>query len=226
MRAPSYIPATDSGFLAFLVNFSALITANPTDYGLTAGNATTISGQLAIFEPALALATDPSTKTPVTVAAKDAARVNAIAIVRPFAQAVAKNPAISDALKIGLGLNPPNTSPSPIPPITVAPAISLVSAQIGSQTLNIRNPETPDSKAKPAGASGIQLFRSVGTTHATDPAQCSLHAVATKTPLNVGFEPSESGKKVTYFARYVTPSGPGGKQQEGPFSAPLNATIL
>lgn len=226
MRAPSYIPAKDSEFLAFLINFAALITATPADYGLTAGNAVSVNAQLALFEPALALATDPTTKTPVTVASKDAARLVAVATVRPLAQAVAKNPAISDALKIGLGLNPPNTSPSPIPPITVAPTLALISAQVGMHTLDIRNPETPTSKAKPPGASGIQLYRNVGTTHATDPAQCALQAVTTKTPVMSAFEPADTGKKVTYFARFVTPSGPGGMQQPGPWSLPLASTVL
>lgn len=224
--APPYIPPTDSGFDGWLLNFTTLLTAAPTDYGLTAPDAVACAAQYTAWHPAYLLATDPVTRTSVTIADKDTARATAEGILRPYCQKIAKNPAVSDALKIGIGLNPPNTSPSPIPPILVAPTLAVVSASSLQHVISVQNPDTPTSKKKAPGAIGVQIVRSVGETFATDPAQCAWYAQWTKSPNVSAFDPLQIGKKVTYFARYLTRSGANGVSQPGPWSAALNSVVV
>lgn len=226
MRAPPYIPPSDGGYDTWLLNFTTLLSANPTDYGLVAGDATACAAVYTAWHPAYLAAIDPSTKTPVTVAAKDTARATGEPTIRVYAQKIAKNPAVADALKVGIGLNPPNTTPSPVPPPLVAPALSVISASSLLHTIKVQNPDTPSSKAKPPGCTGVQIMRNVGETYATDPAQCTLYGVWTKAPNTSQFDVSQIGKKVTYFARYMTQSGPGGQSQPGPWSAALQSVVV
>lgn len=223
--ASPYIPNRDADFAAWLLNFATLIAAAPAAYGLLVGDATAISAQNTAFQAAYTAAIDPGTRTPATVAAKDAARANAQAVVRPYAQRIRNNSAVDVALKVGLGLTIPSTTPTPIPAPVVAPALSLQSAIVGQMRLAYKDP-TAAGKAKPYGVVGVEMARAIGTVPAVDPAQASVWGTATKSPFEMSFLAGDAGKVVTLFGRFVTRSGPGGIAQVGPWSAPLVLTVI
>jgi hypothetical protein len=225
IMVPPYIPPKDADFDAWLTNFSALITASPTTYGLTAPIAVIIAGQQTAWNAAYLAATTPTTRTPVTVAAKDAARVEAEAVIRPYAQQVARDPGVANGDKTALGLNLPNNVPVPVPTPTVAPTVNIVMIQPLQLTLDIRSPDTPTSKAKPPGVIGIQVWTNIGTVPATDPSQCTLNETFTKNPNTLDFAAPDRGKIVTVFARFATRGGQGGKSLLGPWSLPVSTHI-
>lgn len=222
---PSYIPAPDANFDAWLNNFETLIAADPTDYGLTAGDATAITTVKNAWDTAYLAATDPSTRTTPTIAAKDNARASAEAVVRPYAVQISRNSGVSDLLKAGVGVTIPSLVRTPIPPPTDAPTLALKSAISLVQTLTYKVAGQV-GKAKPFGTIGVEIFRSVGTVAATDPEQCSYVGTYTKSPLRQTFIAENQGKTVTYFARYVTKSGPEGVAQPGPWSDALNLIVM
>lgn len=226
MPNADYIPAKNADAASWATNFDDLVTANPTSYGLTAPIAVTIAAATAAFVDALAISTNPATRTTPTVAATQAARVDWENTVRPYAQQVKKNPAVTNEQRADLGLTIDATVPTPIPAPTAAPALELVSGGIGTVRINARNPETPGSKAKPFGATGLEIYGSIGTVAATDPSQATYLARATKSPLQLNLGAGNSGKVVTLFARFATTSGPAGVAQTGPFSAPLVFTLM
>jgi hypothetical protein len=215
-----YIPARDSFFAAWLLNFATLIAATPAAYGLTAPDAVVIGEQNTAFQAAYTAATDPSTRTKGTVAAKDVARAAAELIIRPYAVRISQNNAVTDEAKADVGVTIRKTVPTPIPAPVDAPNLGMQSL-IPGQLTAAYNVVGQAGKAKPEGAVGIELVQSIGTVFATDPSQCALVGTYTKSPLRVGYVPEDSGKKVTLFARFVTRSGPGGKAQSGPWSLPL-----
>jgi triphosphoribosyl-dephospho-CoA synthetase len=81
-------------------------------------------------------------------------------------------------------------------------------------------------KSKPFGSIGVEIFRSVGTVAATDPAQAKYNGTITKSPFRQSFAAEDQGKLCTYFARFVTRSGPDGQAQVGPWSAALNVHVV
>jgi hypothetical protein len=223
--ASPYIPARDSLFSSWLLNFATLIAASPTDYGLIAGDATAITAQNTAFQAAYLLATDPGTRTSVTVAAKDTARSNAEGVVRPYAMRIRNNTTVSDGLKVGLGLTIPSTTPTPVPPPIVAPELGILSAIVGTTRLTYKEPGAA-GKAKPYGSIGVEYSRAIGTVPAVDPAQGSIWGTATKSPFQMAHDPADAGKVCTLFGRFVTRSGPGGIAQSGPWSAPLTFNLM
>jgi len=222
---PPYIPPKDADYDAWLTNFSALITASPTTYGLTAPIAVIIAAQQTAWNGAFVTATTPATRTSVTIAAKDAARVASEAVIRPYAQQVARDPGVTNGDKTALGLNLPNNVPVPVPTPTIAPTINITAIQPLQITLDIRNPFTPTSKAKPPGTIGIQVWTNVGTVAATDPSQCTLAETFTKNPNTLDFSAPDRGKIVTVFARFATRGGQGGKSLLGPWSLPVSTHV-
>jgi hypothetical protein len=224
-QAP-YLPAQDAAFDAWFDNFSALITAAPTDYGLVSGDATAIAASFTSWHAAYLLATNPTTRTSPAIAAKDAERTSAEQVIRPYATQISRNPAVSNLDKTAVGVNLPNTARTPVPPPSTQPALSLVAAIHNLQTLAYRDTATPTTKAKPAGAIGMELWRTIATGPVVDPSAAALIGIVTKSPTNVGTLSGDAGKTATYFARWTTRSGPAGVAQVGPWSAPLAVVIV
>src|SRR4051812_14860675 len=75
MPSSNYIPSRDDDFAAFATQFSAKITLAPTSYSLVAADATALAALVLSFTNALAAVNDDATKTKVTVAVKDTARL-------------------------------------------------------------------------------------------------------------------------------------------------------
>ena len=226
MATNSYIPAKDADFRNWIVNLAALITATPAAYGLAAPDAVIIQAQADAFNAAYETAINPATRTSPAVAAKDAARVLAEQTVRPYCQDISRSPAVSNELKVGLGLNLPNPTRPPIPPPTVAPQLLLDNATPGNHTLRYRDSSSPAGKAKPIGSIGVELYVATGIAPAVDPSLAQYLGTYTKSPLLVATENSKRGQTATYFARFTTKSGAGGKAATGPWSAPLSVIIV
>lgn len=224
--ATSYIPQPDGAFADWLSNFATLIAASPTSYGLLAADATTISAQNTAYQAAYSLATDPSTRTAVTIAAKDAAKASALSVVRPYAQRINANAGVSNDQRAELGLTIRKTTPTPVPPPATAPTLSIVSAIPLATVLAYKDPAAPAGKAKPYGVIGVQIATSIGTVAAVDPAQASYDLTATKAPFTRTWTSAQQGKTATMFARWVTRGGPSGIQQTGPWSAPLVFVVM
>lgn len=225
MQTP-YIPPPDADFNNWVNNFSTLLTAAPTTYGLVAGDATAVAAVVATWNTAYPAATNPATRTSVTVADKDAARLAAVNLIRPLAVSISLNGGVANMDKTAIGVTVRTTTPTPVPPPTTAPALSLESAIHNQQTLRYYDTATPDTKAKPPGATGIQVWRAVGVTPAVDPSQCGYLDTWTKSPNSVNYDGTTVGKIATFFARWTTRSGPGGATQYGPWSAPLSVAIV
>lgn len=215
-----YIPPKDADFNSWLLNFSNVAVANPSNYGLSGGEVTAITGVQSAFYSAYALAINPATRTSVTVAAKDVARINAESVVRPLAVRISKSAAVTNGDKAAIGVTIPSLVPSPVPPPVTAPAIILESAVIGLLNLAFRDSTAPLVRAKPVGVIGCEVWASVGTVAATDPAQCAFFGMFTKTPLQLPTGPA-GGKVVTVFCRWSNRSGVGGVAAVGPWSSPL-----
>lgn len=225
MQAP-YIPPQDAQFDAWVTNFSTLLTADPTTYGLVAGDATAVAAVVTPWSAAYAAATNPSTRTSVTIAAKDAARNAATATIRPFAVQISRNAGVSNDDKTAIGVNLPNPNRTPVPPPTTVPGLTLVNAIHFQQTIAYRDTSTPTSKGKPPGATGMELRATVQVGPATDPEAAKPMTVATKSPIVLSFTAPDVAKTATYWARWVTRSGPGGQAQTGDWSAPLSVVII
>lgn len=217
----SYIPPKDAALSSWILNFSTLITANPPLYGLLTGDATAIAGQNTAYQAAYALAVNPSTRTPTTVQGKNIAKASALAVCRPYAQAIANNAGVTAANKIALGLNPRTNTPTPVTAPTTFPNLTIQSAGVQTHVLRYRDSAAaPSVKAKPAGAIALQLYATASATPITDPAALDFRGPITKSPLQVSWESGDVGKTAYYSSRWVTRKG-----LVGPWSAVTSFTI-
>lgn len=218
---PGYIPSKDADLANWADNFSTLLTAAPTTYGLVTGDATAVATVVNAFLAAYSTAINPSTKTPVTVAAKDVAKIDMLTTVRPYAINISLNPGVLVDDKIAIGVNPRTSTPTPIAAPTTSPVVTLVSAQPYQHVCRFRDEtSSPSVKAKPYGVTQIQIFAKASATPITDPELLNFIGVRTKAPTLITWEVADVGKQAYYAARWQTRAG-----LVGPWSPMVNFTV-
>lgn len=210
-----YIPARDADLRAWVVNFDTLITATPTDYGLVAGDATAIHTVVDAFTDALDVITNPATRTTPAIADKDVKKAAMLIVVRQYAQQVRNDVAVSDELKLGLGINIPDPSRTPVPVPVTQPLLNVIAATPGVLTVRFADALSPDSRSKPDGAAGLQLFTAVGTTATEDPETAQFSGVFTAQPIALPFDAADAGKIASLFARWMNAKGEVGPWSNG-----------
>jgi hypothetical protein len=204
---PSYIPAKNAAFVAWVANFSALITASPATYGLVAGDATAIAAQNTALAADYALITSPATKTAQTVSAFNTQKINALAICRPYAQAISLNAGVSSSSKIAVGVNPRTSTPVPITAPTTNPILTAQSASTAGIICRYRDSvASPSVKSKPYGAIGTLIFAKASATAITDPTLLNYEGTQTKSPFTLSM-PATAGMTIYIAARWVTKKG-------------------
>jgi hypothetical protein len=216
-----YIPAKNANLLAWAANFSTLITAAPSTYGLTSGDATTISANYTALNTAYALITSPSTKTAATVSAFNTEKVMALAVFRPYAQTISLNAGVSSSAKTAVGVNPRTSTPQPITAPTTAPVLTAQSTSTAGTIVRYRDATaSPSVKSKPYGVTGLQIFAMASTTPVTDPTTLPYNATWTKSPNTLVMGSENAGKTVYMAARWITKKG-----LHGPWSSIINYVV-
>jgi hypothetical protein len=177
------------------------------------------------FAASYQTATDPATRTSPAVAQKDADKASFLSTVRPVAQQISKSDAVTPENKTAIGVNLPNTSPTPIPPPTTFPQLSLDMLTPGVATLRYQDSGLGTGKKKPQGTIALELYQTVGTAPAVDPDSADYIGSYTKAPLSVAFQPIQTGKTATIWGRWRTRSGSGGASFAGPWSPALTFIV-
>jgi hypothetical protein len=204
---PPYIPAKNAALVAWGLNFSTLITAAPATYGLTSGDATAIAAQYTAIAAAYALITSGSTKTASTVSAFNTEKINAIALWRPYAQAISLNAGVTSANKIAVGVNPRTSVPLPITAPATTPILTAQSASTAGIIVRYRDSTaSPSVKAKPYGVIGCLIYAKASATVITDPTTLTYEGTQTKSPFTLSL-PATAGMIVYMSARWVTKKG-------------------
>jgi hypothetical protein len=215
-----FIPVQDAQALGWLQTFAAGISASPATYMASVAEAAGIQSAVDAFAAAYADAIDPAQRTPVVIALKDDMRNAAVQLCRQYAILIKYNAGISDPDKIAIGVRPVNPNRDPIECPQTSPMLNIVAATPGAHTLRYADSMTPDSPAKPFGASEMQLFVAVAAAVVTDPEQAKFYNKFTKNPVAVAFSAADNGKQATYFARWA-----GRRGDFGPWSSPVTMAI-
>jgi len=219
--ARSYLPGKLTSFVAWFTNFNTLVQANPALYGLTSADATSINSQYNTFSAAYALSSSPSTRTPVTVQDTQTARNSATVIIRTYGRLIGSNAGVADADKTALGLIIRDPIPTPVPGPLTNPVVSIIGCQAGQITAKYHDSASGGNvKAKPFGATQIQLYVLFGMTAPVSAAATPFYGVATKTPFVINCPSGSAGQNAYIYARWITQKG-----LVGPWS-PLAVTAV
>ena len=223
MANSSWPPAKDLDFQTAANDFLAKITLLPATYGLVAADATALSPIVANMNVQMGLATDPATRTKVTVMAKRVSRAQTEAALRALARRVQSNNTVTAAAKTALGLPVHSLVPSPVPTPVTKPMLNIVNISNAQLTVRIVDESTPTKRAKAAGSIGAQVYGYVAAAGAIPPqdlGQWSFKGMATKADFQINYVTADAGKQAYVIARWLNSKG-----ETGPNSLMINAPI-
>jgi hypothetical protein len=209
----------DADIVAGSANFASLIATGFASYGLTTGQATAFGTLNTALQSAYSASVNPSTRTPVTVEAKNVALHNMRVSAVNLAKIVYSTATVNDSQLVALGLLP-RSSRTPVPPPANAPDIDIVS--VSGNTVRIRLHEAGSTRrGKPVGVDGASVFSFVGATPPDETSEWNFEGVTAKTVVNVAFPPATApGAKVWFTAFWFNE-----RKQSGPASAPVGTNI-
>lgn len=216
----SYLPASESLLQEWANNFASKLTAAPATYGITAPEALVMQTAYDEFIAAYAIAIDPATRTKSAIETKNIKKSAMIGEIRPLAMQIKLNDSVSNADKLDLGLTLSDGTITPIPAPSTQPIIMIVGATPQQQALRVVDSATPQSRAKPAGATGLQLFGKAATSGPVSPDDCKFIGFITRQPFVVNWAAGDVGKTAYYYARWQNAKG-----EVGPWSLVASFTI-
>jgi hypothetical protein len=234
MPQTDFLPRRDVDLKNWSDHFASIIASDPQLYGSTFAQSGELSAAALAYASALGAASEPGTRTRVTVAEKDSAR----ALLAPLLRAAARRARAQSGLSPGqlqaMGL------PDRAPAVQRTPAPksqpTLILARIGGRRhdLQLFDADTHTRKALPSGAAGAQVFYFVterqqpGTspgapddrTIPTDLSRWRFAGLATKSEFTVHYDGEDIGKTAHLRAVWFNRKG-----QTGPVSGEITAMI-
>jgi hypothetical protein len=217
----TFLPTRESELVTWSLTFKTLITATPTAYALTAGQATTYGGLHDTFVTKYNLCNADATRSPSNIVAKDDAKIALIANARLLARIVQAAPSVTNQQKSDLGLTVRDVGPTPIPPPSDAPDIDIVAVSGNTVRLRLHEAGQSSKRAKPDGVAGATIFSAVGAVAPTTEEAWTFQGNTTKTLFDVTFPPTiEPGAKVWFTAFWRN-----NRDESGPASTPVTTNI-
>jgi hypothetical protein len=192
-----YIPKKDSALLLWVANFVNVVSANATDWNISSEEVSGLSDARTNFADLLGQAESPL-RNKVIVAQKNAARSALISGIRALVNFKLRNPVITDAQRLAMGLHVRDTTPTSVPVPTTRPELNIDVLDARRLKLLFRDMGS-ESKAKPYGVNGAVVVYDVLDTPPTSINSLVRNVLATRTPYVLEFDESERGKRV-YFA--------------------------
>jgi len=212
--------AVEGDLVTTSANFASLITATPTVFGLTAAQATAYGVVNTAYATAYAAAIDPSTRTPVTVSAKNTARKNLRNEAKLFAKIVEATLTVTDSQLLSLGLTP-RTAPAPVPVPSDGPSLRVVSVSGFIVKIRLGDAASGSKRGKPPGVSGAAVFSHVGETAPLDIGAWQFEGNTGRVTVDVQFPNTiAAGAKV-----WITSFWFNGRKQSGPLCAPVSTNL-
>lgn len=215
-----YIPASDADFDLFRARFDKYLKDNLAALGLTAGDITTLNTLETAWTSALADFLTKRALLDAAVQLKNTTRQQLEDVIRALSQQLQSNPATTNDQRAGLGITVPDETRSRVPAPNTSPLGQVDTDERLQHTIHFRDSKTPDSKSKPEGYRGCQIWVFIGTEAPTSLEQLHYVATDTRTPYVLEFDQQDAGKNAYYRLRWVNT-----RDEPGPWSELIVATI-
>lgn len=209
-------PDKDQELDAWSIQFSSLISATPTAFGLVAADATAFAALKSDYSTRLTTAMNSTTRTKGTVAAKNTSKLALTAKARSLIKIITAYPPLTSQQRADLGLNAKDAGPTPIPPPSTKPILSVDPDGM----LRIVDETMPDRRAKPAGVRGAVVFAKVDGPPPTTTDDAKFSALATKNRIPLALPSGSNGKTLYVLAAWYNERG-----ELGPVSNIASTTI-
>ena len=217
---PDYIPAPDDKFDSFQSDFVDYVVANKTALGVTADEATALTGKQTAWTGDYATHQAAQTTAKSATQAKDDSRVPLEAAIRALAGRFQASETITDAQREAMKIPVHATTRTRVGVPTTQPIATIDTSRRLSHIIDFRDKDRPRSKAKPDGVAGCEIWVKIGGNPPADPGELRYLATDTSTPYLAEYTGADAGKLAHYWLRWVNT-----RSEQGPWSDNISGTI-
>jgi hypothetical protein len=207
-----YIPRKDAELVTWSTNFGTQIASKAAVWGIPVDEVIALQTDITSFASLQAQADSPS-KTAIIVAKKNAARYTLVAKIRAMANFRLKNPIITDAERIAMGLHVRDTTPTTVQVPKTRPELDVEVVDFRRLKLLFHDMGSK-SKAKPYGITGAVIACAALDAPPVGPGALTRTMLATRTPHIIEFTEEERGKTVYIVACWQNEKGERGSWSE------------
>ena len=218
----NYIPSPDGDFDTWQNNFYTYANANLANLGLVAADLTAITTARTAWTNGLTANAAAQTTARAARQTKDDARSAYETLIRSLVRRLQSSPSVDNAERQALGI----TVKDDVATLTAASAAAtrpvgvVDTSERLRHTIKFFDEATPQSRAKPDGVMGCEIWVKIGDPAPADSGELQFLALDSATPYVAEFTGNQSGKKAHYMLRWVTTRG-----DKGPWSETVSATI-
>ncbi|MDR3267881.1 MAG: hypothetical protein LBT83_02290 [Tannerella sp.] len=213
-----YIPRKDAELVAWSANFVIQIAGNFMKWDIPEQEVINLQGVTNNFAAFHAQADSPA-KNSIIVMEKNATRKVLVGLIRGLVNFRLKNPVITDAQRIAMGIPVHDTTRSSIPAPVSRPEIDINVFDVRRLKVHFHDMGSA-SRAKPYGVSGAVIVYAVLKAPPASPADLTCSILATRTPYTLAFTEQERGQTV-----YVAICWQNKKGEKGPYSEIESAIV-
>lgn len=215
-----FVPRREAELDEFVHNFDTRITANPTEVGLTALQASAFHANVLAWDAAYAVTKNRATRCTQAVIVKDEKKLLLVKNLRELARIVQAFPATTNELRSLLQLTVPcvpQTQPAP----GSAPKIDVLGVKRNVVSVQLRDSEDP-SRLRPDFAVSANVFSYTGENPPATAEGWFFQGGTTRTRFDVEFDPSlPMGTKAFLTAFFKNE-----RDMSGPACDPVAVTLL
>jgi hypothetical protein len=215
-----FIPRQDSEFHNWVKQYSQYVDAHFAELGLTVAQNTALQTLLTEWNTNYPAHTAAQAAAQAAAQLKITTRENFEAKVRELTGIIQSNSEVTNEQRAELGITIPKDTHTPVPVPTTRPMGSINNVNRLEHIITFFDESTPNSKAKPFGVMGCEIWQKVGGTPPVDAGELTYLATDTKSPYVAHFSGSQAGQTAHYWLRWVNSRG-----EPGPWSETLSVTI-
>ncbi|MGC4030164.1 MAG: hypothetical protein QM754_00240 [Tepidisphaeraceae bacterium] len=193
----------EADFVSWLRDFCKNLTTQPANYfGVDEDAIQDYTAIATAYLNAYATASNPNTRTPPNIAAKDLAKKSAVTATRSIVDVIQAWPQMTDEKRRLLDITIRKKRKS-IPRPSLKPYLEI--AGVDQNTISVRITQSKTEKAKPDGVIGATLFSAVGPTPPTSESGWFSQGNTTKNVVQVQFPDTvPPGSRVWFTAVYYS----------------------
>jgi hypothetical protein len=215
------IPTREAQLSSWAQNFSDVINASPSAYGLSLTDAANIKTANDNFQAAFVASSTPDTRTQVAVQAKNDFKNAMLATVRAYYVIIQNDPGVTDDNKLAAGIKVKSQAKTPRRAPESQPIIVLAAATPFQHMVRFADIMTPDKRHRPAGATSLQIWAFIGDSAPSDPLAGRYIGNFTRQPVPINYSPADVGKKSWVFGRWQ-----GIRGDFGPWSTAVSMHVV
>lgn len=215
-----YIPRSDSDFNTWQTNFLSYVGANQSSLGLTAADLASLTSEQTDWANKYSAYVSAQRTADSALQTKNLARDAYESALRSLVRRIQGLPSLTDAERAAMSISLRDTPRAPVGVPDTRPIATVDTSQRLRHTINFMDETTPNSKAKPEGVMGCEIWVKVGDPAPTDPGQLQFLGMDTRTPYVAEYTGEDANKVAHYMMRWVNTKG-----EQGPWSQTVSATI-